>query len=185
MRREDARPRRTPAHARAPNGERDRRRRQRRHLRPAATLGIRKRPGAGFTEVATCLRDARPYLEGRACAEKVVFGVVEAKGCFTAEGDALVARSPVKLNGVSFVPVGGASVVLYPQLHRIASSRAEVSLGSIRVRGAEPVNLPLSPVASPRPARTDARQAALSASRALHLRGRDAAPTARRLPPCR
>lgn len=118
------------------------------------TLGIRKRPGAagGFTEVATCLRDSRPYIEGRACAEKVVFGVVEAKGCFTPEDDSLIARGPVELNGISFFPSGGASIVLSPQTGRIASSRAGVFLGRIRIRAAGPFELPLRPTASgPKP----------------------------------
>jgi hypothetical protein len=159
------------------------------------TLGVRKRPGAQGAasrspEVATCLRDARPYLEGRACAEKVVFGIVEAKGCFSlatrredvpageraafdeyyasrgvsaaaqarceaggscpdplaAAGalDPLVARGPVKLNGLTFVPSNGAAIVVFPQIARVVSSRAAIVLGPIRVRAAGPVNLPLS-----------------------------------------
>jgi hypothetical protein len=121
------------------------------------TLGIRKRPRASgdFTEVATCLRDARPYLQGRACAEKVVFGVVEAKGCFTADGDSLVARGPVRLNGIGFFPRPGATIVLSPQAGQIASAAAEISLGKIRIRAAGPFALSLRPPApGPAPPRT-------------------------------
>ena len=141
------------------------------------TLGVASRPGQSGTtlgrspEVAVCLRDARAYVEGRACAEKVVFGAVEAQGCFThatrrddvplreraafdayrgdpAQRDPLVARGPVKLNGISFVPSGGGAIVLFPQLERIVSSRAELALGGLRIRSVGPVNLALSGVIS-------------------------------------
>ena len=127
------------------------------------TLGKASR----FPEIASCVRDARPYLEGRACAEKVVFGIVEAKGCFTlaqareeipqAErrawdeyrgnsglADPLVSRGPVKVNGIGFFPSSGASIVLFPQVERIVSSRAELSLGGITIRGARDVNFVLA-----------------------------------------
>ena len=137
------------------------------------TVGVARRAGqtgaalARSPEVAVCVRDARPYLLGRACAEKVVFGAVEAQGCFSratsrdevpageraafdayrgdpAQGDPLVARGPVKLNGVSFTPLGNGAIVLFPQLERLVSSRAEIRLGGLRVRPAGPVNLALS-----------------------------------------
>lgn len=143
------------------------------------TLTVRKRGGSGapkgLPEVATCLGNVATYLEGVACAEKVVVGVVEAKGCFTlattrddvpgAERiafdayrgdpslrDPLVARGPVKVNGVSFVPSRGAAIVLFPQLGRLVSSRASVRVGGMQVRAAAPVNLPLFGAPKPRPA---------------------------------
>jgi hypothetical protein len=137
-----------------------------------ATVEVGKPPtgsgkAKGLLEIASCVRDARPYVEGVACAEKVVFGVVEAKGCFTLAlaredipsgerrawdeyagdrslADPLVSRGPVKLNGVGFFPSGGASIVLFPQAERIVSSRAEVGLGGITIRGRQDVNFALA-----------------------------------------
>ena len=133
------------------------------------TLGKASR----FPEIASCVRDARPYLEGRACAEKVVFGVVEAKGCFSralaredipqgerrawdeyrgnpALADPLVSRGPVKLNGIGLFPSGSASIVLFPQVERIVSSRAELGLGGITIRSPKDVNFVLAaPIVRP------------------------------------
>ncbi len=137
-------------------------------------------------EVAVCLRDARPYLEGRACAEKVTFGLVEAQGCFTYASkrddvpprervafdayrgdpslrDPLVSRGPIKLNGISFYPDRNAAIVLFPQLQRVVSSRAEIQLDGIRVRSAGPVNLALSgSITRPPLGKTSARARFLS-----------------------
>ena len=84
----------------------------------------------------------RPASRRSLAAEKVVFGIVEAKGCFTlaqareeipqAErrawdeyrgnsglADPLVSRGPVKVNGIGFFPSSGASIVLFPLVERI------------------------------------------------------------------
>jgi hypothetical protein len=119
--------------------------------------------------VARCLRDPRNSTQvtcTRPFREKVVFGLVEAIGCFTratrredipagerrafdeyrgnpALADALVSRQRVTINGITFSPIGGASIVVFPQIQRIVSSRAEIRLGDIRVRDAGSVNLAL------------------------------------------
>lgn len=138
-------------------------------VRRTLDLGKRRATPAGrrAPEVGRCLRDSRnetsvtcmPVLR-----ERVVFGLVEASGCFTraerredvpagerrvfdeyrgdpASADVLVARRSVMVNGLTFTPIGGASIVVFPQIRRIVSSRAEIRLGAIRVRKAEAVNL--------------------------------------------
>ena len=48
------------------------------------------------------------------------------------------------INGISFSPIGDASIVVFPQIQRIVSSRAEIRLGDVRVRAADSVNLALN-----------------------------------------
>lgn len=126
--------------------------------------------GSRPLELARCLRDTRNRTRiacTRAFHEKVVFGLVEVTGCLTraasrekvpagerlafdayrgnpALADPLVSHDPVRLNGITFSPVGDASIVVFPQLQRIVSSRAEIRLGAIRVRAADSVNLALN-----------------------------------------
>jgi hypothetical protein len=136
--------------------------------RQSLQIGKRRAAG-GAPEVARCLRDPRNSTQvtcTRPFREKVVFGLVEAIGCFTratrredipagerrafdeyrgnpALADALVSRQRVTINGITFSPIGGASIVVFPQIQRIVSSRAEIRLGDIRVRDAGSVNLAL------------------------------------------
>lgn len=148
---------------------------QRSVARQSLQIGKRRAPG-GHPEVARCLRDPRNRTEvtcARSFQEKVVFGLVEAVGCFTraarredvpeaerrafdeyrgnpALADPLVSHQRVRINGISFSPVGSASIVVFPQIQRIVSSRAEIRLGDVRVRAASSINLALDDaIASP------------------------------------
>ena len=137
--------------------------------RSALQIGKPRAPG-GSPEVARCLRDPRNRTRvrcTRAFQEKVVFGLVEAIGCFTraarredvpegerrafdeytgnpALADPLVSHERVTINGITFSPLGNASIVVFPQIQRIVSSRAEIRLGDVRVRAANSVNLALN-----------------------------------------
>ena len=140
--------------------------------------------GRSAPEVGRCLRDARNETSVTCTSvfrERVVFGLVEASGCFTraerreavpagerrvfdeyrgdpASADVLVARRSVMVNGLTFTPIGGASIVVFPQIRRIVSSRAEIRLGAIRVRKAEAVNLALgNSIVTPTLGRSTAR----------------------------
>jgi hypothetical protein len=151
-------------------------------------------PGSGILrrtpDVTACSKSPDFLLTGNVCAERVHFGIVEAKGCMTrvttreevpaAERrvvdeyyanlqlskitqaicnkglpqcpdlvakekglDLLVARGPVTINGLRFTPSGGAAIVVFPQLQRVVSSRAALSIGNVPVRPAASVDLPL------------------------------------------
>ena len=54
--------------------------------------------------------------------------------------DFYVARGPVRINGITFTPSGGASVVVLPNLNRIISARASLRWGGMTVRGPRAVN---------------------------------------------
>jgi hypothetical protein len=143
--------------------------------RQSLQIGKRRATG-GAPEVARCLRDPRNSTQVTctgAFRETVVFGLVEAVGCFTraarredipagerrafdeyrgdpALADPLVSRQRVTINGLTFSPIGGASILVFPQIRRIVSARAEIRLGGIRVREAGAVNLVLAdPISSP------------------------------------
>jgi hypothetical protein len=62
--------------------------------------------------------------------------------------DLLVSSGPVQVNGLTFVPKHGASIVLYPQIGRIVSSNAVIALGAITVRSAGKLNLDVGSTAS-------------------------------------
>ncbi|WCB91462.1 hypothetical protein DSM104299_00133 [Baekduia alba] len=45
--------------------------------------------------------------------------------------DAYIAAGPVRVNGVDITPVGGAQIIVYPQIHAVVSSNARVTVGGI------------------------------------------------------
>ena len=57
--------------------------------------------------------------------------------------DLYVSSLPVQVNGLEYKPAPGAVVVVAPQFNLVISSRAEVDLGSVRLKPAEEINYQL------------------------------------------